>query len=74
MSETIEEAILKFVHELNAITGENNPVVKIAITPRVMDRLVQGLHLKNHHYFRPEGFGELKVMGVQILARQHDNF
>lgn len=70
-----DEALERFQMEITKEYGLDNAIVKIGITPELMNSVVSDLY-RNSSYiqFSPSNFGEFILYGVQLLPRQKDKF
>lgn len=71
------EALMKFQNELVASYGVDGSLVKIALEPELYRAVIMDLYSDNKGNLRftsRDIGGEITVCGVQILARQRDNF
>jgi hypothetical protein len=80
-----EEGLLRLTHQLHAQYGIPDGLVKIAVTPELFNRVIVELYSRatgqysigNKRYSasgRPHLWSELKIYGVQLVARERDDF
>lgn len=70
----IEAILCNFIQELYVKTGIKEGVVKIAVTPKLMDTIVYECLAKNKNYITSSRVGEFFICGVQLVAREKDSF
>jgi len=70
---TIEEIVLKFITDLQAVTGVADPVIKIGVNPQIYTTLTYEMYEK-YKYSMAHQNGEMLMFGVQILPRKKDLF
>lgn len=74
MSKSIEEAFARFRHDMIALTGDESPIVKIALTPRAYEYVLYDLNKKAGYRMGIFDLSEMKLMGIQLVVRTHDTF
>jgi hypothetical protein len=73
---SIETILYEFITRLEVETGIRNPVTKIGFDRRVFDHIVYTLAQKDKYSIGMHTIadGGLKVMGIEIVARQPEKF
>lgn len=73
---SFEEALFEFRNKLTKEYGVDDGLVKIALSPELFDRVFYELAQKavKPFYSSIMATGEIKFMGIQLVARRRDDF
>lgn len=71
-----DEALDKFIFALTMETGSPNPVTKIGLDRRAFEHVVYKMSSLNRYSISMQTLadGGIKIMGVEIVARDKDKF
>jgi len=67
-----EDALAEFENELIKEYGISEPIVKIALHPKVFEHVLMGY--SERFTFRCSDFAEPHIMGIGLFSRERDKF